>query len=106
MRVMNNFNGYKVFENPHLSKTKTTRIDKPWWMRLGDTILRWNPCNNWDNPDYKIVNTPSNEVIISGNDLYMHPEAAKQMRDALRRSSFTAPILRPEATAFVTGATV
>lgn len=75
-----NLGGIRISENPALTKTVTTKIIKPWWIKLADTVLRWNPCNNWNNPDFTVEQVPDDNVIVAGDRIFAHPEVAARLR--------------------------
>ncbi len=78
--IIPEFYGLKIYVSSSLTKEKITKINKSWWVRVQDMILRWNPCNEWRNPDFKIEHIPSDEVMQIGNNLYVHPVVADRIR--------------------------
>lgn len=72
--------GYRVILDPLL--TKTEHIRGGWFARLLDIRLGWNPCDQWLNPYHRVVTTPSDKIIISGNSLIAHPDVINKLRGA------------------------
>jgi hypothetical protein len=114
MNLPHSLTGYKLVENPYLTKATTTKIGKPRLTRLVEAILQWNPCNNphWLTPDFKTEHTPSDQVIISGNNIYAHPRVIAELKKVIVRDSVVynpsfvcPPVRRPEASLFAIDAT-
>ena len=74
------YNGYNITVSNLLTKTEHIPIAKSRLTKINDIVMSWNPCNNYFNPDLKVVQVPDLRLIVQGRSITMHPIVFKEFK--------------------------
>lgn len=81
----------RIIESIVMTNPKEIPIKRHWLKQMFLNVCSWNPCNEINNSTVRIINVPSDEVIINEKDgfLIMHPETARQLRKTIETENRT-----------------